>query len=173
MDRRATIAESLTACKHLLGRYLAGFDDSSRTRQAPGLPNHVAWTLGHLAMTMHRVVEKLDGRSFPETDFVVGASRGDTMRFGTESVAFGSSVIADGAAFPSMARCVAIYDAACDRLAGAVRAAPESKLDETAKWGAGEGPLYLLALRMVFHNGVHTGQIADLRRALGFKSIFA
>lgn len=31
----------------------------------------------------------------------------------------------------------------------------------------------LPALRMMGHNGMHTGQIADLRRALGFKSIFA
>jgi hypothetical protein len=26
---------------------------------------------------------------------------------------------------------------------------------------------------MIFHNGAHTGQIADLRRALGFRSVFA
>jgi hypothetical protein len=27
--------------------------------------------------------------------------------------------------------------------------------------------------RMVFHNGFHTGQIADMRRALGFKGVFS
>ena len=93
--------------------------------------------------------------------------------FHSESIAFGSKPTGDAAAYPSLARCTEIYNAACDRLAAAVRAAPESKLTESVKWGNGESPLWMLVLRMVFHNGFHTGQIADLRRALGFKSIFA
>jgi hypothetical protein len=33
--------------------------------------------------------------------------------------------------------------------------------------------MYTLASRMVFHNGTHCGQVADLRRALGIGSIFS
>src|SRR5215468_3795807 len=93
------LAESVLASKTLTARYFAGFDDTTLTRQPPGLPNHLAWSLGHLAATMHRVAEKLDGRPFPESDFFKGdgarpAGPG-TGRFDTESVAFASKPTGD------------------------------------------------------------------------------
>lgn len=66
-----------------------------------------------------------------------------------------------------------IFDAACDRLAGAACGVPDGRLDDRVKWGAGEVTLESLVLRMIFHNGTHCGQITDLRRALGVGSIFA
>lgn len=176
MTRRDALADGIQACKALTARYFPGFDDSNRTRQAPGLPNHFAWNLGHCALTMHRVAGLVAGDAsaeLPASDFIPGAARGDAARFGTESVAFGSRPADDPGAYPAFARCVAIYDAACDRFASAVRTAPESRLDEPVKWGPAEIPLYMLAMRMIFHNGDHLGQIADLRRALGFKPIFS
>lgn len=183
MNRRDVIAESILSTQQLLGRYLAGFDDTNHTRQAPKLPNHVAWNLGHLALTMHRVAERFDGRPVPDGDFIIGdltkppadphGPRGDKGRFHTETVAFGSVPSEDPARYPTMARCTEIFHDACDRLAAAVRAADEASLDRTVKWGAGEAPLWTVAMRMVYHNGTHSGEIADLRRALGFKSIFA
>ncbi len=173
MTRRDALADGVLMTKVLTGRYLAGFDDTNHTRQAEALPNHVAWSLGHCALTMHRAGEKIAGESpLPAAEFVEGAA-GDASHFGAESVAFGSRPIADAKQYPSLARCVEIYNSACDRFAAVLRGCEESRLDETAKWGPGEVPLYALALRMIFHNGAHTGQIADLRRALGFKSIFA
>lgn len=168
MKMQDMIAEAVLASKAGMARYLAGFTDETRTRQAPNLPNHVAWSLGHCALTMHRVAEKLDGRAMPDADFGTGPGR-----FETEAVAFGSVPTGDAARYPSLARCTAIYDGACDRLAAAVRASADAKLLEKTPWGPMELPLWLLALRMGFHNGMHTGQIADLRRALGFKSIFS
>lgn len=178
MDRRDAIAEGMLATKALLARYLAGFDDSNHTRQAPGLPNHVAWNLGHLAFTMQRVAEKFDGRPVPGADFFSSkgappGARRPADRFDSESVCFGSTPVADAAAYPSLARCTAIYNNGCDRVAGAVRAADEATLEKTVPWGAGQTTLWLLAQRMIFHNGDHTGQIACLRRALQMKSIFA
>lgn len=167
------LADAVLNTKMLLARYLAGFDDTSHTSQAPGLPNHVAWSLGHLALTMHRIAEMIDGAPIPAEDIGDGGVTGLRGRFDRESVAFGSVPAADAARYPSMARCVEIYNAACDRVAAAVRGASEARLAESVKWGAGTATLGSLAGRMVFHNGMHTGQIADLRRALGFKSIFA
>jgi hypothetical protein len=172
VDERDVIAEGVLACKSLVGRYLAGFDDSNRTRQAPGLPNHVAWSLGHCALTMHRAAEKIDAAPPPASDFLIGEPRGDATRFGTESVCFGSTPTDDAGAYPTTARCIIIFGGACDRLAAAVRDMTAAQLDETIRWGAGETTLRTLALRMIFHNGTHAGQIADLRRALGFTSIF-
>lgn len=183
MTRRDAIAEGILACKVLTGRYLAGFDDATRVKQSASLPNHVAWCLGHCALTMHRVAERLDGGRMPETDFILGdpmkppadplVPRGDATRFHTESVAFASVPSADADRYPPLARCVEVYNRACDRLAAAVRAATDIALDTPTKWGPTEIPLHLACLRMIFHNGFHTGQIADLRRALGFRSVLS
>lgn len=156
----------------LLARYLVGFSDANHTAQAPNLPNHVAWSLGHLAITMHRIAEKIDGRPLPASDFVEGSKAGDGKRFGTEAVSFGSTPVADLGCYPGFARCVEVFGAACARVAAAARGCEDGRLDTMSPWGGGQASLYALAQRMVFHNGVHCGQIADLRRALGMGSIF-
>jgi hypothetical protein len=172
MNTPQMLAEGILSCKQALGRYLVGFDDSNHTHQAVNLPNHVAWTLGHCALTMHRAAEKIDGRAMPETDFIAGAAACDATRYGTESVAFNSLPVGDAEVYPRFARCVAIYEGACERLAAAVRGADAAVLEKTVKWGQGELPMGMLAMRIIFHNGTHCGQIADLRRALEFRSIF-
>ncbi|MGE3107449.1 MAG: DinB family protein [Phycisphaerales bacterium] len=181
MDARDLLAESVLSTKLLLARYLAGFDESSRTRQAAGLPNHVAWNLGHCALTMHRIANLFASDPptmagpLPERDFIVGdGTKGDGARFDSESVSFASQPMDEPGRYPSLVRAAAIYDAACERLAAVIRATPESKLSQMVSWGSGaQVPLWSVGTRMVFHNGFHTGQIADLRRALGFKSIFS
>jgi hypothetical protein len=75
--------------------------------------------------------------------------------------------------YPTWPRCVQIFDAAIERVANAVRKATDQQLDATTRWGAGETTVGNLAIRMVFHNGNHCGQLADLRRALNMGSIFA
>lgn len=182
MNRQQVLAESVLATKTLVARYLVGFDDSNHTAVAPALPNHVAWTLGHLALTMHRVAEKLDGKPLPRTDFTPpgkGAERVSPHSvvpldaYDPDSVAFGSTPVPDARLYPSFPRCGQIFNGACDRLATAVERVPDAALDGSVKWGAGETQLWSLIMRMVFHNGAHTGQIADLRRALNFRSIFS
>lgn len=175
MRTQDLLAEALLANKQLVSRYLAGFDDTNHTRQAPGLPNHAAWNLGHLALTMHRVAEKLDGKPAPESDFAAaGVPAGQQSgRFSVESVSFGSKPGEERSAYPTLARCLQIFESACDRIAAASRAATDDKLAEMTAWGPIQTPLWQIVLRMSFHNGMHTGQLADLRRAFGFKSIFS
>ena len=59
MTDRETIAETALMARELMPRFFAGFDENNRTRQAPNLPNHLVWTLGHaalfLAMTCHQL----------------------------------------------------------------------------------------------------------------------
>lgn len=165
-----TLAHAVEQSKPLLTRYLAGFDDSNHTRQATNLPNHAAWTLGHCAIYMHRLVERLQGDTPPTTDFAPAPS---PTAFGIDDIAFGSAPTDDPTRYPSFARCVEIYEHACDRLAAAVRATPAHDLAQPMPWGASGAafPVGSIVLRIVFHNGSHTGQLADLRRALGFKPI--
>jgi hypothetical protein len=177
MTPQQVLAQSVASCKMLTSRYLAGFNSLNHTRQAPGLPNHVAWCLGHCALTLHRVAACIDQQQFPETDFSAEqrppASDDPAFCFFAGSIAFASQPVDDAAIYPSFERCVQIYENACDRLSAAIASAPPGTLDREVPWGEGKQPLGLLISRMIFHNGMHTGQIADLRRALGMPSIFA
>lgn len=109
----------------LLGRFLVGFNELTRIAQAPNMPNHVIWTLGHLSLYHHRSVERilrLEPGPLPEGDFVTADGRaGDAWRFDTESVCFSSTPIADSAIYPTLERGIEIHTAACGRLAASVR----------------------------------------------------
>lgn len=168
--RQSVLAEAVEYSEMLVLRFAAGFDDSNHTKQSQHLPNHFAWCMGHLALTMHRVAGQLDGSALPPDEFMEGA-KGDSKRFGTESISFASRPIDDASMYPAHARCVAIFKGAISRLAAAVRRADDAALDTLVKWGAGEATLASLIPRMVYHNGVHAGQIIDLRRALGMKGV--
>lgn len=167
----ATLARAVRTSSPLVLRFLGGFDDSSRTAQAPGLPNHAAWTLGHLALTLHRAAERLDGSGLPERDFIEGAAAGDAERFGSESVAFGSKPVDEPGRYPSLARARAIFEGAVDRLASGIGTSSRERLAQSEPWGQGETTMGDLVVRMIVHNGTHAGQLADLRRALGMAGV--
>jgi hypothetical protein len=190
MTRRDTIAEAILASRVLFHRYLVGFDDTNHTRQGPHMPNHVAWCLGHCALTLHRGVERINREPIPESDFhtppadLAGKTPPRAVRTGagappppsrydTETVAFQSVPQESAALYPKFDRCVEIFDAACQRYATVVRALPEERLDAMIQWGQIQIPIWASGLRMAFHNGTHCGQVSDLRRAIGLKSIFA
>ena len=174
MNRQQTLANAVLESRTLIARYFKGFDESNHTKQAQHLPNHFAWTLGHLALTIHRTAEKFDGRALPETDFVKGDGRaGGPTKFDAESVCFGSKPVDDPKLYPAHDRCVAIFDDAIQHLVSAIRRADDAKLEMLVAWGSGQVKLWSLAVRMVFHNGTHCGQLADLRRALGMGSVWS
>jgi len=170
--RADAFADSILATMPLFTRFLAGFDEDSRTLQSPGMPNHVIWTLGHLAVTMHRVAAYFDDGPMPESDFTTGdGTAGDAQRFDTESVCIGSVPSTDGSIYPSLERGRIIFEQACQRFAKAVRSAGDATLDETIDWHDGPLALWSLVSRVCFHNGTHAGQLIDLRRALGMQPV--
>lgn len=175
MSRANLLADGILLSAERLTQYLAGFDDSNHTRQAPSLPNHAAWSLGHLALTMHRVAARLDGApDLPPEHFIENSTdlaRGDHQRFAAGSVAFKSSPTDDASAYPTWARCNAIFNHAARRLADALRNTPDAALDAPTPWATGHTTIALLAMRLMYHNGMHAGQIADLRRALAMKRV--
>jgi hypothetical protein len=176
MTRQQTLADAVLESRALITRYFKGFDDSNHTSQAVNLPNHFAWTLGHLALTMHRAADRFVAppAELPETDFLTGdGASGTRDRFDSESVCFASVPSADASRYPSCDRCIEICNHAAARLAAAVRNADDRLLDSETDWGTARCPLWSTAVRMVFHTGTHCGQLADLRRALGLGSIFA
>lgn len=170
MNRGHLLAQGIVSSRDLLERFIVGFDDSNRTRQAPNLPNHFAWTLGHLAITQNRMAERIDKKPIPADQFIEG-SRGDATCFAIESVAFGSEPVDDPAAYPTCDRCIAIWRASIDRIASAYEHADDATLDTMTPWGKNSIPIWAMAQRMAFHNGTHAGQLIDLRRALGFPRV--
>lgn len=173
--RSETLAAAVRNTAPLVTRYLAGFDDTNHTAQPPGLPNHAAWTLGHVALTLHRCAELADRRPLPDDDFRTDEPTPTgriPMRFYTEDVCFDSQPADERMRYPSMESCVLIYERAVDRLAQAVEHCNEDQLDQEHPWGNAAAPYHLLISRMIFHAGMHTGQLADTRRALALGSIF-
>lgn len=173
-SRGEVLAAIVESNKELITRFFPGFDDVSALRQMPTLPNHVIWQCGHIALTMHRIAERLDGLPLPSDAFVTGDGRAgsrDRGVYDTESVSVGSTPVGDPAIYPRFERAVEIVRGACDRLAAACRNATEAALEAPQQWGAASLPLWLLVARAVFHNGMHTGQVTDLRRAMSMDKI--
>ncbi|MCL4741648.1 MAG: DinB family protein [Phycisphaerales bacterium] len=174
MSRAAALARSVRVSCPLFTRFLAGFDASNGTRQAPGLPNHCVWTLGHCALTLHRASDRVAGhddpRPLPASDFVAVQPR-PPGAFYTESVAFASTPRDDPSMYPSVERAREIFEFACERLASEVERASEAQLDRPTAWGPTPVPVADLITRMIVHNGAHAGQLTDLRRALGMTRV--
>jgi len=91
----------------------------------------------------------------------------------SESVSINSSPKPDARLYPGFARCVEIFSVAVDRCALAFECATDAQLDAPSPYGQTEVPTWTLGMRMVFHNGNHAGQLADLRRVVKLGSIFA
>jgi uncharacterized damage-inducible protein DinB len=152
------LADGILHSADLLRRYLAGFDDTNATAQAPNLPNHVIWCLGHLAITMHRAAERISQKDMP-------------LSWDPEPFAFGSQPVPDRNTYPPLSEINRRFDAAVSTLAEAVRSQDEAGLSRAIPWGKAQTTVRDMAMRMVFHNGTHTGQIVDLRRALGLPGV--
>jgi hypothetical protein len=163
--RGKVVAEALRNSHVLMSRFFAGFTDANYLATAPHLPNHFGWTLGHLALVLNRCAGKLDGGDLPAGEF--DPAMGSSTTIGTEAVSVGSNPLVDKATYPPMARCLEIFGRSIERIAKAYEHATDVQLDSTTPWGAAQISLEQLGLRMAFHNGVHCGQITDLRRALG------
>ncbi|MEL7472531.1 MAG: DinB family protein [Planctomycetota bacterium] len=170
MPDATTLAQAFRDAVPLFTRFLDGFDDTNRTTQAPGLANHAAWTLGHVALYLHRGAEAFDGLALPETDFIP-SELGALDQFGTESVSFGSEPADEPDRYPTWARCEAVFRAAAERYALAVERATPEQLSGEVKWGSGTTLGAALAVRHIVHMSNHTGQLIDLRRALGMPRV--
>ena len=154
MSSASELAGAIGSTRELLIKFLEGFDDANATAQAPGLPNHAAWTLGHLALTMHRAAEQISGADH-------------ALAWDPEPYAFGSTPTAARDAYPPLAELLENFHRAFDLLLDAIRGGGDEGLARMVNWGSSSIAARDLALRMAFHNGMHCGQLVDLRRALG------
>lgn len=176
MSDPATLASMIRGTGVLFAPFLDGFDDDNRVTQAPGLPNHFSWTLGHAALTMHRAADYVAGFNEPQrlstSDWIHGdGTAGDPSRYDTESVAFGSTPVTDKAKYPRVTRAREIFETAVERFASETAGASVKSFSREVKWGSRVMQVGPLVERVVFHNGLHAGQLVDLRRALGMPNV--
>ncbi len=175
-----TLALAVRSSAPLLLRFLAGFDETNRTAQASGCPNHPVWILGHCAFTLARLADLIGGTTsavsddFDDAQDSVGAGGdavGDAARFRVSDVAKDSTPSRDPARYPSLARSCAIFNNAIETLARTIECTNSPRLLESIDWNESAIRIDVLILRICFHNGMHAGQLTDLRRGLGFAPV--
>ena len=88
------------------------------------------------------------------------------MRFVIDSICIGSLPTSDPQIYPCLMRSQSIYASACKRLARAVSQLKDDELEAELEWHDGSISVVDLISRVCFHNGAHSGQLLDLRRAL-------
>jgi hypothetical protein len=158
MSTANDLADAIRSTDDVLSRFLEGFDETNAAAQTESLPNHALWTMGHLALTMHRAAERIADTSF-------------TLAWDPEPFALGSTPSGHRDDYPPFSEMIERYRRALALLCEAVAGVGDEGLARPVTWGQSATTARDLAVRMVFHNGLHCGQLVDLRRALGLEPV--
>jgi hypothetical protein len=135
------------------------FVDGHQVSQAPGIPNHALWTLGHLAVTNGWMHSLLTG-----TPSLVPSSYDAMFNMGT-------TPHQDAASYPSFDEVKKFYDESFEQILGVIRTMNDEQLftpTVTDSHGFVTSKIDTLA-KTAWHEGWHIGQLVDLRRALGIE----
>jgi hypothetical protein len=145
---------------HLLERMIGDIPAEQMCQQPPGLPNHPAWILGHLAFVRFMLIKQLGGES--------ASFREEWMPlFGR-----GSMPCSEEAHYPAKADLwnafTELQRAAMERV---VALTPE-QLGQPHTIESLKEPFPtigdLLLQMLTAHDGLHLGQLSDWRRTLGY-----
>jgi uncharacterized damage-inducible protein DinB len=137
---------------------MADLSDEELVRQPAGVPNHAAWTLGHIIHSCEALAGELGVAPWLPGDW--------ESRFG-----YGSSPTAAVAEYPSKAELLAMLAEASGRLREALLAMDEAALteplpdEEVQKLLPTKGHAILQIV--AGHTAYHAGQLAVWRRAIG------
>ncbi|MEI7656540.1 MAG: DinB family protein [Phycisphaerae bacterium] len=146
----------------MINKFAEGFAPEQVVAQAGACPNHLLWTLGHLASSASWTHGMITGASpiVPE---------GYHALFG-----MGSKPIGDAALYPSFDEVRQAYEATFQRIVDAVaRLDDQDLLTPPEQESGGFITDKLDALnKLAWHEGWHLGQLSDLRRGLGLPHVF-
>lgn len=140
-----------------LSDQIAELDDDKIVRQPAGVPNHPAWTIGHLVFIAQAIGEVAGIQPWLDEEWV--------RLFGP-----GSTPTSDSGAYPAKVDLLAALDDAEKRLSGAIQSLSDAALEK-----AFPDPAYAdvfptvrhaLMQVLVGHTSFHVGQIAVWRRAM-------
>lgn len=146
----------------MINKFAEGFSPEQVVAQAGACPNHLLWTLGHLASSASWTHGMITGGGpiVPE---------GYSALFG-----MGSKPIGDPALYPSFKEVREAYESSFRRLVDAVERLDDKDLLEAPEQDSGgfiSDKLDALS-KLAWHEGWHLGQLSDLRRGLGLPNVF-
>ena len=133
---------------------VADLSEQQMVEQPSGVPNHAAWTLGHLVYACQGVAVELGETEWLPDDW--------------ESVyGYGSTPRADLQDYPPKAELLALLAGAAVRLRQAILAASDAVLRQSLPDETLPTMAHLLWQVVVAHTAYHAGQLAVWRRAIG------
>ncbi len=139
-----------------------GITDEQLTTRSGPKSNHAAWILGHLAYANDSFCAKLSGQKsvLPENF---------DSQFG-----MGSTPTDDVADYPSKAELLELLNKSHEFVTGWFKSLSDEQLASPLPEGMEMfGPNHAsLASTMVWHDGIHQGQLIEVRRALGLPRAF-
>ncbi|MEY3229974.1 MAG: hypothetical protein RL689_61 [Planctomycetota bacterium] len=146
----------------MINKFAEGFGPEQVVAQAGACPNHLLWTLGHLASSASWTHGMITGGApiVPE---------GYSTLFG-----MGSKPIGDPALYPSFHEVREAYESSFRRLVNAVEQLDDRALLQAPEQDSGgfiSDKLDALN-KLAWHEGWHVGQLSDLRRGLGLPNVF-
>ncbi len=137
---------------------VADLSEQQMVEQPAGVPNHAAWTLGHVILSCQEIAVELGAEAWLPDNW--------------ESVyGYGSMPRADVQFYPRKAELLAILVSATSRLRQALLSATDPVLSRALPGGQLPTMAHLLLQVVVAHTAYHAGQLAVWRRAIGKHSI--
>lgn len=158
--QRTEIARAIALlawCHEFTGKLCAGFPEEKLTAQPVATDNHLLWQIGHLATGYAWFASMLDGKS---------SALGEPF---DKLFGWGSTPIADLAAYPDHAMVRKVHDDQYQRLVKAAEQLDDKAATAPLPKEAGDFASSKLDVlqKCIWHEGWHQGQISSLRRALG------
>ena len=152
-DRTATYIRELAA----------DLSDEEMILQPAGVPNHAAWTVGHVTYSCQAMAGELGVGPWLPGDWESVFGYGSSPRDAAKSVHASKEIL--------MTR----FADACERLRGALLSVEESRLREPlpdpAARATFESTADALLQIVAAHTAYHAGQLAAWRRAIGRESV--
>lgn len=137
---------------------VADLSEQQMVEQPAGVPNHAAWTLGHVIVSCQGIAAELATGPWLPDDW--------EALFG-----YGSTPLPDRSRYPSKAELLAALADAASRLRHILLAADPSALNRSLPDDTIPSMRHLLLQVVVAHTAYHAGQLAVWRRAIGKESV--
>lgn len=139
---------------HFIAQSVADLSEHQMVEQPEAVPNHGAWTLGHVIFSCQGIAAELGVEKWLAEDW--------EARFG-----YGSTPSSDLSRYPDKSEMLSLLADAAGRLRQALLAADESVWRQPLPDESLPTMGHLLIQVVVGHTAYHAGQLAVWRRAIG------
>jgi uncharacterized damage-inducible protein DinB len=152
------LVHTFEATTEFLEHSVADLSESEMVEQPTGVPNHAAWTLGHVVHSFQGMAAELGAEPWLPPDW--------ESEFG-----FGSTPHSDPRRYPDKSGLLTLLADATRRLRHAVLTADPALLEQALPDETLPTMRHLLLQVVVAHTAYHAGQLAVWRHALGKQSV--